>query len=197
MARKPTKRKPTKPDLSSLAGGSQDPAPGRLDSAASPFDRLDDLDDLDDPDDLDYLDDLDDEEFLAALDEADREAAALLMEMLGDDLPSEVPQRQRSASTGLLRAGVSRGAWPYDWFARSLSWAAGVPNDMDDEAAWLIAAGSVVSPPQDPGWDIESVAAVMTLTHADWDRRGRGHGASGIRRRCQSASTGPYILGGA
>lgn len=158
-------RKPTKPDLSSLSGGSQDPAPGRLDSAASPFDRLDDLDD---PDDLDYLDDLDDEEFLAALDEADREAAALLMEMLGDDLPSEVPQRQCSASTGLLRAGVSRGAWPYDWFARSLSWAAGVPNDMDDEAAWLIAAGSVVSPPQDPGWDIESVAAVMTLTHADW-----------------------------
>lgn len=79
----PIARKPTKPDLSSLAGRSQDPAPGRLDSAARPFDDLDDLDDLGD---LDYLDDLDDEESLAALDEEDREAAALLMEMLGDDL---------------------------------------------------------------------------------------------------------------
>lgn len=147
-------RKPTKPDLSSLAGGRQDPVTGTAGDPAGPVDDLDD--------------DLDDEEFLAELETEDREAAELLIEMLGDNLSREVPRRQRSAATRLLRAGVSGGAWPYDWFARSLSWAAGVPNDLDEEAAWLIAAGSVVSPPQDPGWDTESVAAVMTLTHADW-----------------------------
>lgn len=158
-------RKPTRPDLSSLAGGRQDAATGPADNPAPPFD---DLDDLGDPDDLDDLGDLDDEEFLAALDEEDREAAEFLREILGKDLPSEVPQPQRANATEALRVGVSGGGWPYDWFARSLSWEAGVPNDLDEEAAWLIAAGSVVSPPNDPGWDPESVAAVLTLTHADW-----------------------------
>lgn len=114
------------------------------------------------------LDDLDDDEFLAAMAEEDHEAAALLMEWLGDDLPQKAPQPHRRNAVEALRAGIRRGGWPYNWFAQSLTWQDGVPEDMDEEAAWLVAAGSVVSPPEDPGWDTESVVAVMGLTHADW-----------------------------
>lgn len=118
--------------------------------------------------DLTDLEGLDDEDFLAAMEAEDREAAALLMEWLGDDMPRRLPRAQRRDAVKALRAGITKGTWPHDWFARSLSWQGGVPADLDDEAAWLRAAGSVVSPPEDPGWDTEAVGAVMSLTHADW-----------------------------
>lgn len=129
------------------------------DKPEGPFADLDDLDDLDN---------LDDEEFLAAMDQEDRDAAGILMEILGDDLPPEAPQLQLVFATRALRAGMSSDAWPYDWFGNALGWRDSVPGDLNEDSVWLAAAGSVVSPPEDPGWDIESQAAIATLAHADW-----------------------------
>lgn len=57
---------------------------------------------------------------------------------------------------------MSTGAWPYDWFRNALNWRAGVPSDLDEDSVWLAAAGSVISPDADPGWDAESFATAYT-----------------------------------
>ncbi len=113
------------------------------------------------------FDDEDDEAFLAAWEEADRQAAEVLAEACPDQVDSAPPAAALSAAASALREGLESGRWPYDYFLAACGWADGdVPSA--DLVLWVSALASTISPPEDPGTDMEEQSAVAALMHADW-----------------------------
>ncbi len=114
----------------------------------------------------DFDDDFDEDEFLAAWDEADRQAAAVLSGACRDVLAEPAPEADLERAARTLEKGAASGGWPFDYFVRACGWQAARPEDTRE--LWLDAAASTVSPVNDPGTDAEEQAAVFALEHADW-----------------------------
>lgn len=107
----------------------------------------------------------DDDEWLAAWHEADRQAAEVLREACPEQIESPAPQDLKPAAS-LLRQGLADGRWPFDYFVNAMGGAQdALPRDVD---LWVAALASTMSPPNDPGIDIEQQSAVAALMHADW-----------------------------
>lgn len=118
-----------------------------------------------DDDNIWLLDD-DDEEFLAAWDEADRQAAELLRSACEKILTEPAPELELQRAGRELRAGVEAGRWPFEYFLAACGW--GRRPDGDAGELWLEAAAATISPPNDPETDAELQSAVYALEHADW-----------------------------
>ncbi|CAN5918610.1 hypothetical protein BH23ACT10_BH23ACT10_02240 [soil metagenome] len=116
------------------------------------------------------VDEEDTDAFMAAWEEADADAAAILREEIGARLP--YPEAELRAECARLRAVLPAGAWPYDL----LRAAGGVHADDlpdDDRDLWLTLASGVVTcrgePPDTPDADTISLyAAWHALDHAAW-----------------------------
>jgi hypothetical protein len=108
---------------------------------------------------------LDEDELTAAWEAVDRQAAEVLelacAEVLSEDMPTAVV---RAATE--LRAGVAAGTWPFDYIRNACGWHDGAP--AEDIELWLRAAASVIAPEDDPQIDVEELAGVGGLEHADW-----------------------------
>lgn len=128
-------------------------------------------------------DDWDDEALLAAWQEVDREAVALLRTACADVLAAPVPEPDLARAARALRGGIAGEREPYDYFTTACGWQAGAP--AADEELWLTAAASTVRPPHDPltgepsgrgdrletlglPADLDEESAVAALEHADW-----------------------------
>src|SRR5688500_925419 len=107
----------------------------------------------------DWLFDEDDEEFLAAWDEADRQAAAVLQDACATVFDSVAPAAELRAAAAALRTGLAERRWPYEYWVNACGWGDEVP-DMD-LVLWVGAVAATISPPMDPGTDIETQSAVM------------------------------------
>lgn len=109
--------------------------------------------------------DLDEDELLAAWAAVDRQAAEVLQlacaGVLSEDVPAAIGR-----DAAWIRAGVQRGGWPFDYFCNACDWRDGAP--AEDLGLWLGAAASIISPEDDPRIDVEQLAAVGVLEHADW-----------------------------
>ena len=74
------------------------------------------------------------------------------------------------AGPGTHGGGVARrrssGAGDYHYFVAALGGVEALPRG--DAELWLAAAASTMSPPEDPGDDVESQAVVGALEHVDW-----------------------------
>jgi hypothetical protein len=110
--------------------------------------------------------DEDEEAFFAAWDEADREAAEVLAEACAAEMHSPPPRAVLDEAAARLRAGLERGAWPFDYWQRACGWDQDAPDD--DVTLWVGALAATISPPEDPGTDVEGQSAVAALFHADW-----------------------------
>lgn len=107
------------------------------------------------------------EAFLAALDEAEKEAARLVVRALPDLQATEPPTAELPAYSEQLRAGLSDGGWPYEYILNAAGWQRdGLP--AGDRELWIEATAALISPYEEPGMDPEEEAAVMALEHADW-----------------------------
>lgn len=114
---------------------------------------------------LEDFDDFDEDEFLAEWDEADRQAATVLREAIPDVLDSEPPMGDVSRVAEQLRAEIAAKTREGRYFANACGWTE--PPDVP-LALWLQAAGSTISPWDDPGTDPELQADVFSMGHADW-----------------------------
>ncbi|WP_296607549.1 SEC-C domain-containing protein [Nocardioides sp.] len=114
--------------------------------------------------DLD-LDALDDEEYLRAWAAADRRAADVLAQAIPDVLASDPPMDELAPAAERVRSAVAARTEEGRYFETACGWAA--PPDLDG-ALWLQAAGSTISPWEDPDTDPELQAAVFSLEYADW-----------------------------
>jgi tetratricopeptide (TPR) repeat protein len=107
------------------------------------------------------------EEFLTALDEAEKEAARLVQRALPDLLAKEPPAGELTAASERLRAGLRGGGWPYGHILSAAGWEKDeLPTD--DTELWLGATAALISPYEEPGMDPEEEASVMALELADW-----------------------------
>ncbi len=114
----------------------------------------------------DWLYDDDEDAWLAEWEEADRQAAEVLREACPVELGTPVPTQAVGRAASALRDGLARGRWPYDYFVNACGWENDAPDD--DVELWLSALASSMSPPNDPGIDVEEASAVGALVHADW-----------------------------
>lgn len=110
--------------------------------------------------------DEDDDEFLAAWDEADRQAAVVLREACRDVLAEPAPEPELEAAARELRDGLAARREPFGYFLSGCGWDGSGP--INSRLMWLEAAAATVSPPNDPGTDAEEQASVFALDHADW-----------------------------
>ncbi len=120
-------------------------------------------------DDIDGTDDWmrdDEDALLAAWEEADRQAAQVLREACPFELRSPAPQEQLVRASASLRGGLAGRRSPYDYFVNACGWEREAPDG--DVELWISALACTLSPPNDPGIDIEQAAAVAALLHADW-----------------------------
>jgi hypothetical protein len=140
-----------------------------------------------DLDDFDDFDDLDEDEFLAAWDEVDRQAAEILAEACEGLLAEPPPADLIAPAVRELREGAQAGRWPYEYFVAACGWDVGLP-DHSDVAIWLEAASSTISPRNDPGTDSELQSAVMALQHADWLAIAAGSARRGVGARLDADS---------
>jgi tetratricopeptide (TPR) repeat protein len=107
------------------------------------------------------------EEFLAAVEQAQREAARLVARALPDLQATEPPAAELAAYSEQLRAGLSGGGWPYEYISNAAGWDKdGLPAEARE--LWLEATAALISPYEEPGMDPEEEASVMALEHADW-----------------------------
>ena len=107
----------------------------------------------------------DDDEWLAAWDEADRQAAEVLRGACPVELDSPAPADLKPAAAA-LREGLAGGRWPFDYFVNALGDARdALERDVD---LWVGSLVSTMSPPLDPRIDVEQQSAVAALMHADW-----------------------------
>jgi hypothetical protein len=133
------------------------------------------------------------EAFLAAWDEADRAAAALLCRALDDLRGQPAPVDALATVAGEVRKGLRERHHPFDWIRR----AAGLEEEPlpGDVELVLRCASATISPHEETGLDPEEEAILLSLEHADWlgaivsvVRQGPGADASpaalveGIRR---------------
>jgi hypothetical protein len=108
----------------------------------------------------------DDDEFLAAWDEADREAASVLREACPEVLGEPAPADEFERAARELREGLTAKQPAFRYFLSACGWQAAMPDDP--EVLWVDAAASTVSPVNDPGTDADEQASVFSLEHADW-----------------------------
>lgn len=107
------------------------------------------------------------EKFLAALDEAEKEAARLVQRALSDRRAIEPPTAELAAYSEQLRTGLISGGWPYEYILNAVGWdKAELPTE--DTMLWLGATAALISPYEETGMDPEEEAAVMALELADW-----------------------------
>jgi len=107
------------------------------------------------------------EEFLAAIEEAEKEAARLVVRALPDLREIKPPVGEFAAASEQLRAGLSGGEWPYEYILNAAGWQSDeLPTE--DRELWLGAAGALISPYEETGMDSEEEAVVMALELADW-----------------------------
>ena len=112
------------------------------------------------------FDDEDEEKWLEEWAEVDRQAAVVLRDACSAELEAPPPQPDLKAATELLRGGVAAGHWPFDYFVAACGWTGPLPED--DVESWVMATAASISPPNDPGTDLEEQSAVAALQHADW-----------------------------
>ncbi|NUP89340.1 MAG: hypothetical protein HUU25_05905 [Candidatus Sumerlaeia bacterium] len=112
-------------------------------------------------------DDFDTDTFLAAWDEAAREAASVLVDALPGEIGRPPPQPDLADAARAVRAGVESGLWPFDHIARANVWIDGpVPDDDRETVLW--AAGALLIMEEDPGLDSGAASYVLTLEFGDW-----------------------------
>lgn len=129
-----------------------------------PVEEFDELDEFDALDALD--DDFDEDEFLAAWEAAERQAAEVLVQAL-EDVPTVVPDAHEVAGAAAdLRDAYERRYPGAVWMLQ----AAGIdrPDEVDDEELLLEAVAATISMVEDPGLPSEEAAAIMALELADW-----------------------------
>jgi hypothetical protein len=114
-------------------------------------------------------DDLDEdtEAFLAAWDEADREAAAILRDALDHLQGQPAPAEELAAAAGRLREGLREHYHPFAWI-RSAAGLDTEPFPDDDGELVLRCTAATISPREETGLDPEEEATLLTLEHADW-----------------------------
>ncbi len=112
------------------------------------------------------FDDEDEEAFLAAWEEAERDAAEIVAEALADDPPAPPGAAAVAAAATALRSAHRDGHHAASWMLR----AAGIddPDDEDDVDLLSEAVAATISMVADPGLPAEEAAAIMTLELADW-----------------------------
>lgn len=120
-----------------------------------------------DNDDDWLFDDDDAEAWLAEWEEADRQAAEVLREACPIELASGAPRAKLERAAAELREGLAGTRWPFDYFLRACGWSEGDLPQRDVDL-WISALASSISPPNDPGIDVEQASAVAALLHADW-----------------------------
>ncbi len=107
------------------------------------------------------------EEFLAAIEEAEKEAASLVVRALPELRETEPPAGELAACSEQLRAGLISGEWPYEYILNAAGWEKD-ELPAEDKELWLGAAGALISPYEEMGMDSEEEAVVMALELADW-----------------------------
>jgi hypothetical protein len=125
-----------------------------------------DLPDLD-PDDISDLDldDLDDDELLAEFEEMELEAVGVLQDALAELMGEAAPTAALREAAANLRAGIESRAWPHRHLAAAAGWV-GAPDD--DAEVVLGAAGVLVSPREETGFDLEEESVLHSLELVDW-----------------------------
>jgi len=118
---------------------------------------------------IEAVSDEEDEEFLAAWDDAEADACAILAELLAEAPPRACPRAELRAACERLRAGLRADHWPYDL----LRDAAGVAPETlpaQDTELWLTLAAGVVTCQADPQAHLDEAAhaAWIALMHPDW-----------------------------
>lgn len=115
------------------------------------------------------------------LDEAEREAVAVLRSALPTGAPA--PERELAAAAARLRIGVGAAEWPYPHVAAAAGWAGAVP--ADDRRCCVEAAGGLVALREESGLGADRESMLMALDLTDWlgavlglVRAGAGAGAS-------------------
>jgi hypothetical protein len=147
-----------------MADGPRGEPPAEPDETATVH-HLPQGDAADGPDGIPF-DDLDEEAFLAAWEEAERDAAAVVAEALADVTPDRPDDNELTAAAAALRAAYHRGQPAARWMLR----AAGIdaPDGEDDESLLVEAVAATISIVEEPGLPAEEAAAIMTLELADW-----------------------------
>jgi hypothetical protein len=135
--------------------------------------------------DDEHWSELDEEELereLAAWDELDRDATAILRRALEGETGRPAPPAL-AAVADQLRAGLSGGGYPFDWVSR----AAGFDEHPAEGDAELVlrAVAATIAPADDTGLDPEEEASIATMEHADW----LGAVVSSVRAGPGSAAT--------
>jgi hypothetical protein len=111
---------------------------------------------------------LDDEELereLAAWDELDRDATALLRRALESERGKQAPPAL-TAVADQLRAALAGGGYPFDWVSRAADFGTRPPEGDGELVLRTVAA--TISPVEDTGLDPEEEASIGTMEHADW-----------------------------
>jgi hypothetical protein len=110
----------------------------------------------------------DDEELereLAAWEELDRDAIALLRRALESERGRQPPPAL-AAVADQLRSGLSDGGYPFDWVSRAAGFGTSPPED--DAELVLRTVAATISPTEDTGLDPGEEASIGTMEHADW-----------------------------
>lgn len=115
--------------------------------------------------------DEEDEAFLAAWDDAEADAHAILSDLLAPLAPRSCPADDLAAACAGLRGRLRDGGWPYDLLAAAGGVDAGA-LPVDDRELWLTLAAGVVEcrdePPEQGPDDASAYAAWFSLDHAAW-----------------------------
>src|SRR5712691_5995167 len=119
------------------------------------------------PDELDVDLDEDLEAFLAAWDEADREAAAILCGALDHRRGQPAPGKALAAVASRVRDGLRERQHPFAWI-RSAAGLETEPFPDSDVELVLRCAAATISPREETGLDVEEEAILLSLEHADW-----------------------------
>lgn len=119
------------------------------------------------PDELNDDLDEDTEALLAAWDEADREAAAILSSALDHLRGQPTPGETLTAVAACLRDRLREREHPFAWIRCAAGLEAEPFPDSDVELV-LRCTAATISPREETGLDPEEEATLLTLEHADW-----------------------------
>jgi hypothetical protein len=110
----------------------------------------------------------DEEEFLAAYEEADRQAVRVLRRALVGARVTPPSAADVAIAAERVRGGIGSGDYPLDWIGRAagLSDAGAFPSD--DAELILQCAEATISPRNETRLDPEEDALIASLEHADW-----------------------------
>jgi hypothetical protein len=108
--------------------------------------------------------DQDTDEFLAAWEAADKDAAQILREALADKRGTPPPPLVDVATR--LRDEIRAELHPASWMHRGSGMGSDLPED--DAELLLCCLQAAVAAPEDRGLDVEEESMLDTLEHADW-----------------------------